>query len=282
MCRLYGLYATHPTRASCALRKSQNDLIDAGATTRSGSVPSIDGWGVCVSSRSGVQCRRQVQPARKSRRSREDALSTPGTSLISHVRVEPGGTPSVAGTQPFYDQESTFAHCGAIDAFDRFRDDLLDALPPNRRRAIRGETNSEHLFQLLLERHHQVSDRSRSGSLRAVLKNLTRWSTAVDPRASVEASILWTINGLLTAARYDFPLYVLERTSPLLCSICGHPHARPSSGNYRCVTFASQPLTDEDWREVPNRSVASVDAEASVTITPFEDIQPVSWLKTGT
>jgi glutamine amidotransferase len=229
--------------------------------------------------RSGIQCRRQVTPTTKNQRTRDDALSGHGTALVTHLRTARIGGASTANTQPFRHRDSLLAHAGTLTAFDRFRGDLLGALPPRRQNAIRGDTDSEHLFQLLLERHRQVPDRSPAGSLRVTLKNLTRWSTAAAPDADLSATLLWVVDGRLAAVRFNRPLYLLERTEPLLCPHCGHPHAYPASrDDYRAVVLASQPVTDEDWQEVPNQSAVSITAGAHATVTSLEDVQPVSWL----
>jgi len=278
MCRLYGLSATHPTRPACALLQAQNTRIEQRSTA--GQSP-IAGWGVGVGSRSGVRCWQQVRPADKSAQVRAEALSTRGTAILAATHSLPTGPPSVSDVQPFRDGNGMLVCDGELSSFADIRADVLHALTPARRQAIRGDTAGEHLFQLLRERDRQVPNRSMTGSLRAVLHNLNRWSDATGQSGPMSMSVLWAQNERLAGACCHRSLYVLTRSSPLRCSVCGRPHASHNSPtDYRAVVFASRPLTDEDWQRVPDRSLLAVDRQARLAVSSLD--QPArSWLRTG-
>jgi glutamine amidotransferase len=55
-------------------------------------------------------------------------------------------------------------------------------------------------------------------------------------------------------------LYWLKREGIHDCEICGIPHVRHASdAAYRAAVIASEPITHEDWREIPDYSVLTID-----------------------
>jgi len=93
-------------------------------------------------------------------------------------------------------------------------------------------------------------------------------------------NLLWTDGTTLAGSRLNRTLYRLTRSSPRRCPLCGTRHAeptptRPEAGSapqasagerppYRSIVFASEPITDESWTEVPNGSVFDVTADGTL------------------
>ena len=204
-----------------------------------------------------------------------------GTAVLAATHALPPRRSAVSDVQPFRDGPAMLVCDGDLPAFADLRSDVLSALTPARRQAIRGDTAGEHLFQLLRERARQLPTRSMAGSLRAVLHNLTRWSETTGRSGPMALSMLWIQNGRMAGVCCNRSLYVLNRSAPLRCSVCGHPHARLTpQADYRAVVVASRPLTDEDWQRVPNRSLLAVDRQARLTVSSL-DRPARSWLRAG-
>jgi glutamine amidotransferase len=70
--------------------------------------------------------------------------------VLGHVRPGNSGGQRTENTQPFRYRSWTFCHCGSLDRFEAVRESLLRSTPDFLRRNIRGKTDSEHLFYLLL------------------------------------------------------------------------------------------------------------------------------------
>jgi glutamine amidotransferase len=281
MCRLYGLHATHPTRPACELLEAQNALIHQSREDARG-LSNPHGWGMGQVTSGTTGCFRQVRPASESADYREEALHTEGTTVLAHVRRATVGDPEHANTHPFRHGAALLIHNGHVPAFDDVRPRLLARLGEERRSFVRGSTDSEHVFALLL----QVRDEHPDWPLQAVTRRATRqvqsWVRDADAAATVEASdadfgtlphdelidvlglnLLWTDGEALGGARLNRTLWALGRTEVPTCSICGRDHADPPEGDsYRSTTLASERLTDENWQAVPNGSVFRVDAEA--------------------
>ena len=176
MCRLYGLHATHPTRADCALLQRQERYVGGDQAA------SVAAWGAGVGRDGVVACRRQVGPSPYSDRARSRALAEPGTTVLSRMVLALGETTeaSAATTQPFDEGTSMFVAECRLPNLEAVRRHARSALRPRRADALRSDTAEEALFQLLLERRDQVPSRSMQDTVRAVAWNALRWGGADD------------------------------------------------------------------------------------------------------
>lgn len=280
MCRLYALQATHPTRAACELLDAQNALIDQSRHDQRG-LSNPHGWGLASLDEGRARCFRQVVPASSSDRYREAALDLEGTTLLAHVRRATVGDPRHDNTHPFRHDDAFLIHNGHVPAFEEVRPRLLDRLSPARRDTIRGTTDSEHIFALLL----QLRDEAPRAPLHEVTRKGVRlvqsWcrDATVDVHADVSdvpfdeydtvddtliyntlaLNLLWTDGTWIGGARLNRSLWALRRTSSYVCTICGTDHTGAPEGEpYRATVLASERITDEEWTEVPNGSVFHV------------------------
>jgi len=73
---------------------------------------------------------------------------------IAHLRQATVGGFSVDNTHPFRLRQWLFAHVGTLGAFDEIKEPLLAALPDFLRRNIRGSSDSELFFHLVLAGLH--------------------------------------------------------------------------------------------------------------------------------
>lgn len=270
MCRLYGFRASHPTRMECELLEAQNALILQSRLDETGE-GNPDGWGIgLVTADGALTCARQAQPAYESEAFRLDALLAAGVTGLAHVRNATVGLPSPVNTHPFRAGDSMLAHNGDVGAFDQVRPHLLAAMGDADRLAIAGETDSEHVFHLLLSRHAEAPTRALGEVLRATAQDIETWVRDADRKAELALNLLWTVGPALAGTRYDVSLYYTERQVPYDCPMCGECHAEVPQGQpYRAVVVASEPITDERWQEIPDRSVFSIDDAIAIDIAPL-------------
>ena len=73
---------------------------------------------------------------------------------VAHLRQATVGGFSVDNTHPFRLRQWLFAHVGTISAFDEIKEALLVSLPDFLRRNIRGTSDSELFFHLVLAGLH--------------------------------------------------------------------------------------------------------------------------------
>lgn len=290
MCRLYGLQATHPTRPACELLDAQNALIEQSEEDVRG-LSNPHGWGMGHVANGTTGCFRQVKPATESAKYRQTALSTEGTTVLAHVRRATVGDPDHSNTHPFRHGSALLIHNGHVPSFDQVRPRLLDRLDESHRQSIRGTTDSEHIFALLL----QLQDESPGDPLHAVTRSAVHlvqdWVDDTSTDATVQATdtdfaslshdelvdvlglnLLWTDGQTLAGSRLNRTLWALSRDRVHTCSLCGTAHANPPDGeSYRSITLASERLTDEDWTEIPNGSVFSASSAGQLHVESLDD-----------
>ena len=292
MCRLYALQATHPTRAACELLAAQNALLDQSARDTRG-LSNPHGWGLASVVDGTARSVRQVEPADESRRYREQALRIEGTTLLAHVRRATVGDPSYDNTHPFRRDAAFLIHNGHIPAFAAVRPRLLDRLADRHRRTIRGTTDSEHVFALLLQLRDEHPEAPLHEVTRRAVRLVQRWCRAApaDVHADVSAvpfddrdtvddtllhrtlalNLLWTDGDGLGGARMNRALWARRRTAAYECPVCGEDHTdAPPSAPYRATVLASERITDEDWTPVPNGSVFHVADDGRLDHYPLD------------
>lgn len=298
MCRLFGFRATHPTKVECGLIEAQNSLVRQSRQDARG-LDNPDGWGVGLVRDGEVRCERQVEPAHESEEFRRDAADARATTVLAHVRRATVGEPRPANTHPFRRDGSLLAHNGHLPGFGALASRLREAMAPDLRRALRGDTDSEHVFHLLLSRLREAdggdgedgglapdADGVDPARMRAVLgdtlRRLEDLCDRVDPGGDavergpdghrldrLAMNLLWTMGPSLAGSRLGRSLWYVERDGAHRCDACGEFHPDPEPDGYRAVVLASERITDEDWREVPEGSVFHVDGEMRLRVEPL-------------
>ncbi len=278
MCRLYGMRATHPTRVECELIVEQNALIRLSVRDERGEA-NPDGWGIGVAADGAIQCTRQTDPASESPEFRARAVQVNADTVIAHVRRATVGGASEENTHPFCHGRSMLAHNGHIPAFDEVRPRIIKALDADRRDSLRGDTDSEHFFQLLLSQLGEPSVPAMVAALRRAITDVQTWTGETGAAPEPALNILWTFGTNLVGSRLRRSLWYVERRAPRLCRVCGASHGDPPPGeDYRSVTVASEPLTDEAWSEVPEGSLFWVEEAMHLRLEPIEKAAPTSGL----
>lgn len=145
----------------------------------------------------------------------EDVSST---IALAHVRVGTVGEARADNTHPFRMRQWLFAHHGSIDRFDGMRESILNGLPDFLQRNIRGETDSEYIFHILLAQLHEMgqidvqdaSDETVVNALQATvaeIAQLTQKFGADDARLNIALT-----NGrALFLMRRGAPFYMVRR-----------------------------------------------------------------------
>jgi glutamine amidotransferase len=279
MCRLYGFRANEPTRVECSLVRAQNALMAQSVRDREG-LTHGHGWGVAEHLDGVPFVEKQAWAAYHGEHFKKTAARIYSRAVIAHVRRATVGAPSLENTHPFAHGTWLFAHNGTVPAFDLVRERLLPALDDLHRSEIRGTTDSEHIFRYLLTLWERHPDRPLIEILRQGLEQVIAWTGEVAPTRTISLNVLWTNGQKMAGARLNRTLWYLEREGLLRCPICGktHVHHDPERP-YRAVEIASEPITEETWREVPNGTVFEVDPDLRLRIEPMG---PLGFAAAGT
>ncbi len=258
MCRLYGFRANEPTKVECTLVHAQNALMVQSREDLAGH-GHAQGWGIATYENRRPQVERQAWAAYHGEHFRQAAARIFSRQVLAHVRRATVGIPKIENTHPFVDGPWAFIHNGTVPSFDRLRPRLLALLPEERRRAIRGDTDSEHVFQYLRSLQARAPDLALLDVLRQGLRQIVEWCHEIAPAAGIGLNVILTDGEQMVGSRLGRTLYYVEREGVHDCEICGFPHIHHDPRRPYCaVVVASEPISHEDWREVPERSVYRV------------------------
>jgi glutamine amidotransferase len=150
--------------------------------------------------------------------------------VIAHVRKKTVGPTALTNTHPFRRGDYIFAHNGTLKDAAGLR------IAPEHEAAIEGDTDSERLFAFVLTHIDAAGDLARG--VAAAVRAL---HALPDPGS---ANFLLSCGRRLYAHRLGRSLYVLDRTGASL--------------------VASEPLTDEPWRELPERTLVELEPAAAL------------------
>jgi len=273
MCRLVGVVASEITEFGLVLKEAPRSLARL-------SREHPDGWGVAAhggpdsipppSARSQHDATWRVHkgtaPAGECDRFLELASRSAGTVLIAHVRQKTVGPTSIENTHPFVQSGWVFAHNGTLVDHASLRAETS----PMRLAEVRGDTDSEVLFAFLLTRLDEAG-LTRLGSCATARAEATRVIAVATEK--LRARKAGAFNFLLSDGascfvhRFGRSLFLLERTPHDLGRVretrdttTPIPAAPPSWTSRRhAVLVASERLTEEPWRELPEGTLLRID-----------------------
>src|SRR5690349_16698895 len=218
MGRLFAYVANDPDRVRCALHPARKLLrVDPAG---------IDSWGVGFYQGEVLLQRRPKAPVEAvdfyemSKELRTDCI-------IGHVRAGTVGKPKNENTHPFRFRSWLFAHHGTLPAWDRIQAGLYEQIPDFLRRNIRGQTDSEALFHLILAGLHEDNQLDDSNLSTAALQTaMARALKKVldlagpDEMNRAELALAMTNGRILTATRHGRPVHVMDLKSISDCPVC--------------------------------------------------------------
>lgn len=280
MCRLYGFHANEPTKVECTLVLAQNSLLTQSRGDRE-HAEHADGWGIAYYENGEPTVERREIAAFEDARFSETAERVFARTVIAHVRQATVGGRLLANTHPYAHEGWAFAHNGTVAGFAVMEERLAAETDDDLGRLRRGTNDSEAVFLWLLTRlrHAGVGPASGGGSdveplrdvFREALLTLVEWGEALAPDRISRLNFLLTDGRRLVASRWNRDLHLVERVGVHDCEICGIPHIdHHEERQYRAVVLASEPLTDEAWRQVPQGSIVTVGADVSTRVEPLD------------
>jgi ergothioneine biosynthesis protein EgtC len=172
--------------------------------------------------------------------------------VLANVRsATPGQLLAAANTQPFVAGALSVLHNGFVTDFKAsLLRPIRKALDDESYAAIKGTTDSEHLFAWLLQHLRGAAD------LRAGLSSGLASLMALAPRAEMTLNFIVSDGEQLVASRLAHNV-----ATPSLYSLTDHAQF-PGA-----VLIASEPLFDDAaWTPIPEGSLISVDRTRTITV----------------
>lgn len=262
MCRLYGFLATEDTSLECSLVEAQNALMVQSDRDRRGK-RSPDGWGIAAWQAAVPSVTKSTYPAFADRDFVDVASAIEGRAVIAHVRAATVGSIAIENTHPFEYGPWVFAHNGTIGGIEHVGTRLEIGLYG----PTWGDTDSELVFRWLLNRMSAYGlDADAPADQLEPLLDLVEDSLIELVRFGIEAGVARqpTLNFIISdgrsmaASRWGSSLYWTLRRGVSDCAFCGTSHCEHADETYKAVVVASEPITNENWQEIPEGTLFGV------------------------
>jgi glutamine amidotransferase len=288
MCRFIA-YLGRPIIVDELLLKPKNSLVHQsyGAEEMSQTLNG-DGFGLGwyvhgISQKPGLF--RSISPAWNNNNLIYNAPLIQTDCLFAHVRAASEGAISEANSHPFHYEQFLMMHNGVVPYFPKIKRRLLSLLNDELFLWVKGQTDSEHVFALLMQ--HFVNLRGSASSISTqqikqgfqqtidVIQNLKR-----DAGIAHEVS---TFNMMITdghrvfGTRFSSDPERETRTlyyssgSKFECENGKSTMVQDDSGK-QAVLIVSEKLNrrDEDWTPIPHNHFISVENNMKVSLFPLE------------
>ncbi len=259
MCRLLG-YLGPPIALDKLLYKPEHSLIVQSYQPRemNSGLLNVDGFGV-----GWYHPQRETNPfIYKNILPIWNDINLPNLSryvesgcVLAYVRSATSGQAvDLSNCQPFEQQRLLCIHNGRIENFRQtlYRT-LRNRLSDDAYHAIKGNTDSEHLFALLLDQLQANPSASLEQALQNALLNLNQ--LAKSHHVATSANIVVSDGHCLVASRF-----ASDKQAPSLYWLRDDP-AFPDA-----VIIASEPLFEGNWNSFPEQSVISVGEDLEIQI----------------
>jgi glutamine amidotransferase len=281
MCR-FTLYLGPTIRLSALVVEPAHSIIDQSFHSRSQEEPlNGDGFGIAwyapaMSAEPALF--RSVTPAWNNANLLELARVVESPVILAHVRAATKhGGQSEANCHPFRHGPLAFMHNGDIGGFPRLRRALLQSLGDAAFDVVHGNTDSEHLFALVVDELPRATGAGAArlaNALEAAIARVVALARAAGVDEPSYLNVALSDGECAVACRYtteaDYDgesLYV--HTGRLyVCSAGVCRMLAPARGR-GCVLVSSEPLSDDDgWDLLPRNSFVLVDGDGNVHTRP--------------
>lgn len=187
--------------------------------------------------------------------------------LIVHLRKASAGNFRAENTYPFRMGRWVFAQTGEVEGFDAIRPALFETLPDFLRRNIRGSSDAEHVFHVLLSFLHDegvlempdAEPKPIFSALRSTMALIARHAEQVKAPAP-KLNLMLTNGRSLFAMRGGDPLQFVERSG-------SEPRG---GGSFRYVlVYSNGEHAAVGAEDIPESSVLVVDRDLTATVHPL-------------
>jgi len=247
MTRLVGWFCNQVDRLKCAAASEAEAIgLNAGGA---------DGWGVGCYHAGEVLLRKKPIEPRGDVPLPEIVRELRANCALVHVRRATRGTRSLDNTHPFRFRKWLFAQNGSVPNFEAHETALRELVPDFLRRDIRGQTDSEVVFHVILAALWETGrlddpDLDRLVLVEAIRTAMTRIDALLG--APLQVNLLLTHGNALVAMRRGLPMSWVRRQGVDHCPACrrGTP---PADDALRYVMVASgRDITGPGWRALPD------------------------------
>ncbi len=284
MCRLMAYKGT-PVIIDKLLYQPKNSLVNQSSNAREIEEPlNGDGFGVgwyvpevnyepitFVS----------VNPAWSNRNLRNLAPKIKTDCMIAHVRAASVGDVSESNCHPFQYKNILMAHNGGVEDFGKIKRHIREPLTDELYNWIKGQTDSEHIFALLLNNlfhdHKSISPEAVADSFEKTFRDLKKLMVDNGIKEPAYLNMVFTNGLFMVATRYvsdpkEEPLTMYHSEGGRYVVENGNTRLEAPQDNDNAVLVVSEKLTeDKDWTMLPPNHLVIVEQSLNVRIKPIRD-----------
>lgn len=285
MCRFVAYLGERSILLDELLEKPINSLISQSKRARE--TPSginADGVGIGwynlkISPKPGLY--KSIQPAWNDENLMSLSANLKSTCFVGHVRASTVGDVIRINCHPFCHENLLFAHNGTIRDFNLLRQQVLAELEPHLFQSIKGQTDSEHFFALLLK----YMDKSKHWmaafpeAFNQAIKRIKALKADIQNDNYIRLNVIMTDGKHLVATRYAYnkdPLSLYYAHGTLIKhtegTLVNASPLDPEEENPKAVLIASEPLTDcmDEWEEIPENSILLAGGQEGLRIEALQ------------
>ncbi len=268
------------------LYQPKNSLIRQSANAHEAEEPlNGDGFGVGwytpeIESEPGLYV--SIRPAWNDRNLKYLSKHVKTSTLFAHVRAASEGEVSESNCHPFHNGDYLFMHNGGIGDFAKIKRYVRRLFSDQIYDWIRGQTDSEHLFAMILEnlkKYNNPSPQELGNAVEATIKQIQEIKKEHGISEDCYINCVLTNGKVMVAVRYVSNPN--EKASTLYYSAgdryeCHDGVCVMKTGEkQQSVLIVSEKLTDvaNEWIEIPTNGMCIIDEDLKVHVRELNDGQ---------
>ncbi len=277
MCRYVAYLGKDPIILSEILQKPENSLIDQSRAARETDM-TLNGDGVGIawynhSIDATPALYKSILPAWNDKNLTHIANKVRSTCFLGHVRSSTIGNVNLENTHPYIYQQYAFVHNGTIEDFDKLKYSLHKLLKQDVFNAIHGQTDSEHLFMLLM---HYLNQSMANATTKQIIKAYHKMISQITKRqrrfggsTKARISTVLTDGERLFASRYHSYNSLAPLT--LYFTKLNLANNKLQNNDNNAILIASERLNDcaDAWIEVPMNHLLVVEKNLETYLEPL-------------
>jgi glutamine amidotransferase len=278
MCRFVAYLGEKPIILSEVLQKPSNSLVKQSKNALEGKLGlNADGFGVSwynhnIDQEPGLF--RSIQPAWSDENLYYLSKKISSKCFLGHVRASTVGNVNILNCHPFVHKQFSFVHNGTVRDFNLLKKKLINNLSEEAFDLIKGQTDSEHLFTLIID---ILSKQNKSPSLNNLylcfyeaIEQIKSLKNSIGLNSSTKINSVFTDGHRLIATRY-----ISTNNSDTLSLYYSTNNSSADESeyyNHKYVLIASEPISDyfNTWHELPINHIMLVNKDLEIEIKKLE------------
>ena len=199
--------------------------------------------------------------------------------MIAHVRAASVGDVSESNCHPFQYKNILMAHNGGVEEFGKIKRKLRALLTDELYNWIKGQTDSEHIFALLLtnlfQYHKTVNPEAVVDAFERTFRTLKVLMEENGIKEPAYLNMVFTNGLFIVATRYvsdpkEEPLTMYHSEGSRYVVENGTTWLEAPQDDDNAVLVVSEKLTDDkDWTMLPPNHLVIVESSLNVRIRPI-------------